>query len=627
MNDFGVWSASFSFPKSLDSELHIPTCLSVTQVVPKRVLVIGGCFSEYVAHNVHRTIPGCEQDFVLYNGGGGQLPPLSRSISEYDFIVVIPPLRSAMPDGGYIRLPYDRSDLFEAFFEDSVSRLQQLIGGALGYTRQYGKTTFVLNFITPQGGYMGRLLPKNDLRNPHFFGARLNEELEKLIKSEQATYLVDLDELACSLGKRWLNDDTVVVSSHGSFIGDWVAANDEGRLEKPLSITDQFQFMHPLDFVSYIWRELVACYRIVRQADAIKLVVTDLDDTLWRGVAIEREGIDLSLTEGWPLGYVEALHIVKRRGLLLAVLSKNDRSKIEQIWPSIWRGLIDLNDFAAVKINWDPKVKNMEELLREVNLLPQSVLYIDDNPVERAAMQAAFPEMRIIGSNPYEFRRLLLWAPETQVPIVTGESAQRTQMVQAQVERERVRAQMSREDFLATLGVRMKLSKLDGTADQKFPRAFELLNKTNQFNTTGKRWKHEEMMETLNTGGRLYVFEVEDQYTAYGLVGVIVETHGVLQQFVMSCRTLGLDVERAAIGGVAEDLRLDGIEGLSAVFVETPSNQVCRDIWHKTGFERADDGYWRARCADVPGVPEHILMSEPAIAYSFARMPASARSR
>jgi FkbH-like protein len=612
MNDIGFRSGSFNLPKSLDSELHIPTCLSVTHLVPKRVLVIGGCFSEYVAFNVFRAIPECEQDFVVYNGG--QLPPLGRSASDYDFIVVILPLRGVMPEGGYIRLPYDRPDLFEAFFEDSVSRLQQLLSGALGYTRQHGKTTFVLNFMTPQGGYMGRLLPKNDLRNPHFFGTRLNEELEKMIGPEQATYLMDLDELACSLGKRWLSDDTVVVSSHGSFIGDWVSANDEGRLEKPLTITDQFEFILPTAFVPHIWRELVACYRIVRQADAIKLVVTDLDDTLWRGVAIETEGIDVSLTEGWPLGYVEALHIVKRRGLLLAVLSKNDHSKIEQIWPSMWRGLIELSDFAVVKINWDPKVKNMEELLREVNLLPQSVLYIDDNPVERAAMQAAFPEMRIIGSSPYEFRRLLLWAPETQVPIVTGESAQRTQMVQAQVERERVRAKMSREDFLATLAVRMKLSKLDSTADHRFPRAFELLNKTNQFNTTGKRWKHEEIVETLNTGGRLYVFEVEDQYTAYGLVGVIVEARGVLRQFVMSCRTLGLDVELAAIGGVAEDVCGHGIEALSAIFVETPSNHVCRDIWRRTGFERGDDGNWHARRANVLGVPAHILMSAPTMA-------------
>ena len=86
-------------------------------------------------------------------------------------------------------------------------------------------------------------------------------------------------------------------------------------------------------------------------------------------------------------------------------------------------------------------------------MLPRNVVFIDDNPVERDAVKAAFPDMRVIGDDPYELRSLLLWAPETQVPYITNESVRRTEMVQAQVQREAARKRLSREEFLQTLEI------------------------------------------------------------------------------------------------------------------------------------------------------------------------------
>src|SRR6266853_747201 len=104
------------------------------------------------------------------------------------------------------------------------------------------------------------------------------------------------------------------------------------------------------------------------------------------------------------------------------------------------------------------------------------------------AIKAAFPDMRVLGPNPYLWRRILLWSPETQVATVTAESAARTEMVQKQVEREGQRKRLSREDFLGSLEVGASLSEIASTNDARFARALELINKTNQFNTTGKRW-------------------------------------------------------------------------------------------------------------------------------------------
>src|SRR5207237_6903915 len=186
------------------------------------------------------------------------------------------------------------------------------------------------------------------------------------------------------------------------------------------------------DFVGYAWGELIAMYRTVRQSDQVKLVLVDLDDTMWRGVAAEEGGAWAMAREGWPLGFAEALMFLKRRGILLGIVSKNDEERVRGIWRRIYGDLVRLEDFAVRKINWQPKADNVEAILAEVNLLPKSVVFIDDNPVERAGIEAAFPEMRVLGPNPYLWRRILLWSPETQVATITAESAARTAMVQQQ---------------------------------------------------------------------------------------------------------------------------------------------------------------------------------------------------
>jgi len=126
--------------------------------------------------------------------------------------------------------------------------------------------------------------------------------------------------------------------------------------------------------------------RTLRQIDQVKLVIVDLDDTLWRGVIAE-EGIDRPMvTEGWPAGLVEALVTLKKRGVLLAIASKNDEDRIRSFWPHLYGGRLELADFASVKINWQSKAENIAQILKETNLLPRNVVFLDDNPVERARL-------------------------------------------------------------------------------------------------------------------------------------------------------------------------------------------------------------------------------------------------
>jgi len=386
------------------------------------------------------------------------------------------------------------------------------------WNKKHGLLTFVTSFILPQQNPMGRLLPRYDLRNLVYFVEKLNGALAEELRGFNNTFLFDLDQIIATFGRKYFQDDVIWVSNHNGMLSDHDFKYDQDRLEPPARASTIYGQNVQLVYEAG-WNELTAMYRTIKQTDMVKLVVLDIDDTLWRGVAAERSDHTREAIEGWPIGLVEALGHLKRRGILLALLSKNEEKLVVPIWERLFGGSIHIDDFAICKINWKPKADNFAEIIEEANLLPRSVVYIDDNPVERAAIRAAFPDVRSFGPNPLLWRRILLWSAETQVATITKESASRTEMVRAQVDRETHRKKLSREDFLASLEVEVGLRELDGVQHPEFTRALELVNKSNQFNTTGKRWTKQEFYTGLANDIRLFIFDVKDRFTSYGIVG------------------------------------------------------------------------------------------------------------
>jgi predicted enzyme involved in methoxymalonyl-ACP biosynthesis len=148
---------------------------------------------------------------------------------------------------------------------------------------------------------------------------------------------------------------------------------------------------------------------------------------------------------------------------------------------------------------------------------------------------------------------------------------------------------MSREEFLSSLGCKVVLELIESVTRSGFARCFELINKSNQFNTIGKRWISTEFADFLNAGGKMYCFKVRDKYMDYGLVGVILYREGEFVQFVMSCRVLGLEIETSVINCIMlhDSSRL---EGFRARVVETEANMVCRGVFVRSGFEQRSPG-------------------------------------
>lgn len=574
-----------------------------------RVLLIGSCLSENLLLRIRAWFKKAGQDQVclhhLLVNHLSELPEEPEApIDSYDFQIIQPPLRGVFHESHYLGVDFNNPEALNSLQDSALAHLKLFLDNYLGYHTKYGLTSFVTGFIIPQQNPLGRMMPRHSLSNLQHLVRRLNEQTEEICLSRGNVHYVDLDEIASQIGKRHILDDALHALSHGSIAGDFDFEHDRRRLQPPRKPYSKIRELKTGEFLDAVWQDILARHQILSRHDPVKIVIVDLDDTLWRGVLAE-DGIHQHGLEGWPLGVVEALQFLKKRGILLAIASKNDESLIREKWEEIFQGRLQLEDFASIRINWNPKTQSIHEILEETNLLPGNALFIDDNPVERDAVRREFPEIRILGEDLYGIREYLLTAPELDVPSITEESARRTEMIQAQSPREGARQSMSREEFLQSLNLKVVGHIIKSPSDQSFERAFELLNKTNQFNTTGRRWRPEEIGRFFAEGGVLHAYKVQDRFTNYGLVGLLLVQGNCIRQFVMSCRVVGLDVEQQMLRAVID--KIDAHE-VTAEYVKTEKNHLCADLYPKNGFELRDgDGRWAHTKAAKKGLLQRIL--------------------
>ena len=582
-----------------DGRFRIPRDLARTETAPARVLLVGSCLLEVWQPILAGAHPATEFDFVTVNNAS-TLPPLDPA-RPIDLQILQIPLRAVVPEAAYFQIPATDEAAHEALFVDAVAALERNFDAVTLHARTNGVTSFLLDFAVPQQNHLGRLMPRWSLANPVHFVERLNRELHRLAAAVPALTILPFDEIVAGFGRKYYQDDSITHWNHGSYVGiGFTLTGDRDRLE-PIGDRDRLYAPQGDRVVLAAWDEVLATLRTRAQTDAIKLVIFDLDDTLWRGVAADADEVAMDMGEGWPLGIVEAAAYLWQRGVLLAIVSKNDPERAEAIWNRLYGANFALDRFVARRIGWGHKADSVRAIIAEVNVLPERVLFVDDNPDDRAAVRDGVPGIRVLDAPLLQWRRILLWSAETQKLPPTAESAARTEMVRAQIARETDRAGQSREDFLAGLDVHVAVTDVASPDHPAFERCLELIGKTNQFNTTGRRWTRAELADFLAAGGLLRAAEVADRYTPYGIVAVLVADGATIEQLVMSCRVFGMAVEQAVIADHCR--RAPAGLPIVATLTDTGRNRLCHSLWSDLGFTKAEDGHWhlpRARADALP---------------------------
>ena len=479
----------------------------------KGALLIGQCFLQTWINKDIFT-PFSFTELILQNNLSF-IPIPKKPIEDYDVQVISVPLRVLLPEQEYYH------GVNKETINKICPRFNLLLDNLIILNKEHGLPTFVCNYIVPQRKLLGSVLLQDDNQiDVKDFLIQINAYIENRIKEYSNVYLLDIETLASSYGKRYLSEDAWAQTNHGSLLGNYGYEWDKDRIEKYKDWSVLYQ-SHKDEFIEGVWAEINNNLDIINLSNQVKIVIVDLDDTVWRGVVAEDTVIENSkLLEGWPRGFIESLLILKQRGIMLAIASNNDYQIISSLWDSIFRGILNLNDFVSVKINWDDKAIKVAEILNEVNLLANSVLFVDDNPRERERIRGAFPGIRTLDDPYFNWKRILLWSSVTQVSKITDESKRKTGMIQDKIQRDKaVLSSFDRESYLRDLQIKLKPIAL--TVNVDIYRAFELLNKTNQFNTAGIKISQVDFDKYLSRGC-IYQFSCTDVYSNYGIISVVI---------------------------------------------------------------------------------------------------------
>lgn len=606
--------------------LRTPLLATLPRPEGKKALIIGSCLANYII----RKDMWCPSDLLLFNGGA--LQDISGIIGGYDFVLVQVPLRAILRDGDLWHTPHGQPEAYEAASAETKARLADYLAECL---RGCGdKPVFVTNFLVPVLNPMGKLLPKYELRNLQFFVQQLNVELERLLQQRGAhnSFVLDADAIAATLGKRFTSDEFFNALNHAApGEVDEVHEQDVGELEfprmDPLPAKRLHWELHDARlFGRMLSHELQSMFMTLTQPTPIKLIVVDLDNTLWRGVLSEEAnahdgriservnkafynnfGVDdgslYRLAEGFPYAITEALHYCKQRGILLAIISKNSHDDTVRNIERIYAGKLRLDSFVSVKINWDSKADNMRQILQEVNLLPDNVLFIDDNPVERELMHQAFPTLKVMGKWIMYAKSTLHNSVLTEVPFISSESGKRTEMLRTAIQHRDEYEASKAGNALDKLDIEIQVREVLADPSQPaFGRAVELLNKTNQFNLNGLRTTPADLLQLLQSGCRLFALHARDKFTEHGLVGFgLVNPNGILVQWAISCRVLGLQVERSFLNAV---MRQAGLQRLVLHYIPTDKNFPLT-AWLKTQTQQEG----RLHLVPLTDDPAHVRLA------------------
>lgn len=354
-----------------------------------------------------------------------------------------------------------------------------------------------------------------------------------------------------------------------------------------------------------------------------KVLVLDADNTLWGGVVGDVGPDGIALGRDYPgnafVAFQKRILDLYNRGVVLALASKNQPGVVEEVLAKHPDMILRVEHFAAMKINWEPKPQNLQQIAAELNLGLDSFVFVDDSAVECELMRTALPEVLSVNlpDDPAYYPGVIESLDCFDQWTISDEDRTRGKLYRAEAGRRELQAAVvDMPTFYRQLAMRMTVF-VDHR--QHVARSAQMTARTNQFNMHTIRCSEDDIRRFIDSPDwTVTTLALEDRFGDNGVVGLAVictgPTEWLLHMFLMSCRVLGRTVEQAFVGWIAERAKAAGVERLVAEFVPTSKNKPFADFYPSRGLVEAEpkDGVrrwvWNLRDADT-APPDWLAIS------------------
>ena len=338
--------------------------------------------------------------------------------------------------------------------------------------------------------------------------------------------------------------------------------------------------------------------------NSARLLALDLDNTLWGGVLGEDGITGLQVGGDYPgspfYEFQGHLLSLKNKGYLLAIVSKNDEDLVKKAFSTLVDMPLKLEDFFSVKCSWKEKSSSLLEISNDLNLSLSSFLFIDDNPAERLAVKERIPAVKILELplDPTLYLDALISSPF--VAEINPSEQDLNRMISysqmAEIKRLSTSNPSRVSDYLMSLNIKVGFDEL---SDSNLSRAEQLSLKTNQFNTTTRRYQAMQLKKIADEGGAVFVIRSSSSQQEPENIGLLVlmihntDSCLIIDNMLLSCRSMGRLIESAALTFILNYAKKSDLKLVKGLFEKSERNHPCQDVFINYGFTEVsrDNGF------------------------------------
>lgn len=370
------------------------------------------------------------------------------------------------------------------------------------------------------------------------------------------------------------------------------------------------------DYIPYLVHDWIGYIKSVLGLNK-KCIILDLDNTLWGGIVGEDgfEGIRLGDTpEGKAfVEFQKMLFALQQRGIILAINSKNNIDEAIRVIKEHPNMVLREENFSSMRINWNDKVANMKEIASELNIGLDSIVFFDDDPVNREYVRLSLPQILTVDlpNDASKYAQDLMGMNDFHVLKITEEDVGRGKMYLEERQRKELEQSATNlEDFLKQLDIKILIKNAN---EFTIPRISQLTLKTNQFNLTTKRYQEEDIRNLAKRNDYwVGCAQIEDKFGNSGITGVFIvkkeKSEWSIDTFLLSCRIMGRKIEDGILAHILQKAMKEGVSTVRGAFTPTKKNKPCENFLSDFGFKKEGDD-WVYRLSDPIKIPDHLRCS------------------